>query len=94
MPYIFTLEQNYPNPFNPVTTFRYDLPHRAEVTLTIYNILGRQVRTLVQGIVEPGYQSVTWDGTDDRGRPVSSGVYLYWIQAAGFTQARKMLLLK
>ena len=84
----------YPNPFNPVSTIRYDLPQRAEVALTVYDILGREVRTLVAGMQEAGYKSAVWDGTDDRGQPVSSGVYLYRIQAGGFTQTRKMALLR
>jgi hypothetical protein len=94
LPAAFALHQNYPNPFNPVSTLRYDLPQRAEVVLTIYDILGRDVRTLVRGVEELGYRSVTWDGTDDRGRPVSSGVYLYRIQTAGFSETRKMVLLR
>ena len=94
LPTDYALHPAYPNPFNPVTTLRYDLPQRAEVRLTIYDILGRELRTLVAGTQEPGYRSVVWDGTDARGRPVGSGVYLYRIQAEGFTQARKMVLLK
>ncbi len=88
------LHANYPNPFNPVTTLRYDLPERANVELTIFDILGRQVRTLVQVMEEPGYKSVVWDGANDFGQQVSAGVYLYRIQAGDFTQTRKMLLIK
>lgn len=94
LPEGFELQQNYPNPFNPVTTLRYELPRRAEVVLTVNNILGRPVRTLVREEQGPGYKSVTWNGTDDRGRPVSSGVYLYRIQAGKFSQTRKMVLLR
>ncbi len=94
LPTEFALHPAYPNPFNPVTTLRYDLPQRADVTLTIYDILGREVRTLVQGAQAAGYQSVTWGGSDDRGQPVSSGVYLYRIEAEGFSETRKMVLLK
>ncbi|MEE9166727.1 MAG: M28 family peptidase [Candidatus Neomarinimicrobiota bacterium] len=106
LPEVHALLQNYPNPFNPVTTLRYDLPERSEVVLTVYDIMGREARTLVQGMEEPGYKSVSWDGTDDSGNPVSAGVYLYRIfaggvlrtgsfgQAGDFTQTRKMLLLK
>ena len=94
LPAEFHLLQNYPNPFNPQTTLRYDLPERSEVVLTIYDILGRQVRTLVQGVEEPGYRSVIWDGTNDLGQQVSAGVYLYQINAGAFTQIRKMVLLK
>ncbi|MFQ6029024.1 MAG: FlgD immunoglobulin-like domain containing protein, partial [Dehalococcoidia bacterium] len=98
LPSSFNLAQNYPNPFNPSTTLGYELPARAVVVLTIHDLLGRRVRRLVQGVEGPGYQSAVWDGTDDRGRPVSSGVYLYRIQAGppagGFTQTRKMVLLR
>ena len=94
LPLTYNLSQNYPNPFNPVTTLRYSLPEREEVVLKIYDILGRQIRTLVQGVEEPGYKLVTWDGSDEFGRPVGTGVYLYQIRAGDFTQTRKMLLLK
>ncbi len=93
------LHQNYPNPFNPVTTLRYDLPERSEVTLTVYDILGRRVRTLVHGVEGSGFKSVMWDGTTDLGEEVSAGVYLYRIsagsfgQAGDFTQTQKMVLL-
>ena len=93
-PKSFALHQNHPNPFNPVTTLHYDLPERAEVTLMIYDILGRHVRTLVHSVEEPGKKSVVWDGTNELGEQVSSGVYLYRIKADGFTQNRKMVLLK
>ena len=69
-----TLSQNYPNPFNPITTLRYDLPERSNVSITIYDILGRKVRTLVQSVEEPGYKSILWDGTDDLGQQLSAGV--------------------
>ncbi|MFQ6673907.1 MAG: FlgD immunoglobulin-like domain containing protein, partial [Fidelibacterota bacterium] len=91
---LFTLRQNHPNPFNPVTALRYDLPERSEVTITIYDILGRQVKTLVHGMEEPGHKTVMWDGTNHLGQQVSAGVYLYAIQAGGFTQTRKMILLR
>ncbi len=93
-PKTLVLYSNYPNPFNPVTTFRYDLPVTSDVTLTIYDILGRNVRTLVQGIEEPGYKSEMWDGTDNLGEQVSAGVYLLRIEAGDFTQTRKMVLLR
>ncbi len=94
VPGAYMLRQNYPNPFNPITTLRYDLPERSEVVISIYDILGRKIRTLVQGVEEPGYKSVTWDGTNDLGEGVSVGIYIYQIQAGDFTQIRKMLLLK
>jgi len=102
LPEEFNLHQNYPNPFNPVTTIRYDLPEQSFVTIVIYDILGRKVKELVRprctygepGRVVSGMHRVVWDGTDSFGKSVGAGVYLYQIQASGFTQTRKMLLLK
>jgi hypothetical protein len=88
------LTGNYPNPFNPATQIAYELPEAGEVRLTIYNVLGQQVRALVQGRQEAGFYRVTWDGRDAAGRPVSSGIYLYRLEAGGFTETRRMLLLK
>ncbi len=88
VPETYALHPNYPNPFNPITALPYDLPRRAHVDLTIYDILGRPVTTLVRGVEEPGSRSVVWDGTDDFGEPVSAGVYLYRISAGSFGQAR------
>ena len=89
-PSSFYLYQNYPNPFNPITTIRYDLPRQASVAVVIYDLLGRQVRTLVNNIQDPGIKSVIWDGTNDSGRPVSTGLYLYRIQAGDFTQTPRL----
>jgi hypothetical protein len=93
-PHAFNLYNNYPNPFNPVTTFRYDLPENSHVTITIYDMLGRQVKTLINQTQDAGYKSVIWDTTNDYGRPVSAGVYLYQIQAGEYMQTKKMVLLK
>ncbi len=90
----FTLHQNYPNPFNPITTLRYDLPADALVTLSIYDMLGREITQLVNTSQQAGFKSVQWDATDSMGRPVSAGVYLYQIQAGEFVQTKKMVLLK
>ena len=90
----FTLGPNYPNPFNPATQIAYELPEAAEVRLAIYNALGQEVRTLVQGRQEAGYYRVTWDGKDAAGRSVSSGLYFYRLMGSGFAETRKMLLLK
>ena len=89
IPKSFTLHQNYPNPFNPITTLRYDLPQESDVTLTIYDITGRMVQTLVNELQQSGMKKVIWNASD-----VSSGVYIYRIQAGNFTQTRKMILLK
>ena len=90
----FALHSNYPNPFNPTTTISYDLPEQAQITLGIYDLLGKRIKTLVNQSQDAGRQIVMWDGTDDVGRQVSAGVYLYRIQAGQFTQTRKMLFLK
>ena len=94
IPIAYTLHQNYPNPFNPITSLRYDLPEQAQVTLTVYDLMGREVTKLVNTTQEAGYRSVQWDATDMHGKPVSAGVYLYQIQAGEFVQTRKMVLLK
>ena len=94
IPEVFALHQNYPNPFNPVTTLRYDLPEQANVNIIIYDMLGRQVRTLINQIQDAGIKSVQWDATDSFGKPVSAGIYLYQIHAGDFVQTRKMVLLK
>jgi len=94
LPKDFVLRQNYPNPFNPVTTIEYDLRCRAHVKLTVYDILGWQVITLVDGIKPAGSHSVQWNGKDPKGNEVASGVYLYKIDTGGFVEAKKMMILK
>ena len=90
----FALEQNYPNPFNPETLIRYAVPDKGRVTLKIYNVLGQEVFTLVDQNQVAGYYAVRWNGRDRADRTVASGVYLYRLQAEGFAQVHKMLLLK
>jgi len=90
----FALSQNYPNPFNPITVIEYALPKASEVKIQIYNILGQKVRSLVDEPQEPGYKRVHWDGKDDRGNEVSSGVYFYRIVAGDFVKSKKMTVLK
>jgi len=94
IPESFGLHANYPNPFNPITTIGYSLPHRADVELAVYNILGRKVTTLVDEDMPAGYHSVQWDGTDVKGCEVSSGIYFYRIKAGDYAESKKMLLLK
>jgi hypothetical protein len=94
LPRVFTLHSNHPNPFNPITTLRYDLPSDALVTLSIYDMLGREITQLVNTSQQAGFKSVQWDATDSMGKPVSAGVYLYQIQAGEFVQTKKMVLLK
>ncbi len=81
--------QNYPNPFNPITTIQYELPVRSDVQITIYNLLGKEITTLVSKTQEPGYKSIQWDATN-----VTSGVYFYQIRAGKYVETRKMVLLK
>jgi flagellar hook assembly protein FlgD len=94
IPTEFALLQNYPNPFNPSTDIRFDLPVVTNVRLVIYNITGQEVRTLINGNMDAGVQRVTWDGKDNSGKNISSGVYLYRITADKFSQTKKMMLLK
>ncbi len=98
LPDHFSLGQNYPNPFNSTTVIRYSLPvdrqKRWAVSLRIYNILGQVVRTLVDEPQTPGYYSVRWDGRDNAGRELASGIYIYRIRAGDFVQTRRMILLK
>ena len=93
-PLIYKLQNAYPNPFNPVTTLSYDLPEDALVNVTIYDMVGRQVSTLISSQQSAGYKSVQWNATNSAGQPVSAGVYLYSIQAGEFRETKKMVLLK
>ena len=90
----YLLHQNYPNPFNPVTTLHYDLPKNAMVNIAIYDMLGRQVKTLINDQQTAGFKSVQWNATNNAGQPVSAGLYLYTIEAGKFRQTKKMVLLK
>lgn len=94
-PVTFALRQNVPNPFNPATTIEYDVPRGgADVTIAVFDVAGRLARTLVDGFVAEGPQEVTWDGRNDAGRPLPSGLYFYRMTAAGFAETRKMVLMK
>ena len=90
----FQLGQNHPNPFNPVTTLHYDLSENSDVKITIYDMLGREVKTLINKTQDAGSRSVIWNATDDYGKPVSAGIYLYQIQAGEYISTKKMVLLK
>jgi len=94
LPVVYRLHQNYPNPFNPTTSIDYDLPEQSHVRILVYDMLGRQVKTLINKTQVPGYMSINWDATNDLGEPVSAGVYIYTIEASSFRQTRKMILLK
>ena len=90
----FPILYNYPNPFNPVTHLRYNLPEDALVNITIYDMMGRQVSTLVSSQQTAGFKSVVWNATNDKGTSVSAGLYLYTIEAGQYRQTKKMVLLK
>jgi len=94
IPETFILEQNHPNPFNPVTTLRYNLPEDAMVNITIYDMKGREVSTLVSNQQNAGFKSVQWNATNNKGAPVSAGLYMYTMEVGQFRQTKKMVLLK
>ncbi len=98
IPKAFALNQNYPNPFNPSTTISFDLPGTAgakqQVSLTVHDVRGRLVRTLLDTQVGPGDHNVHWDGRNDSGVPVSSGIYLYTLKAGEDVSTRKMMIMK
>ncbi len=89
IPNEYKLIGNYPNPFNPITTIQYELPRRSDVQITIYNLPGREVTTLVSETQDAGFKSVQWNATN-----VPSGMYFYQIRASDFVQTKKMILLK
>ena len=93
-PVVFGLQQNYPNPFNPTTRIRYQLPKNVKVSIMIYNILGTKVKALVDANESAGYHEIEWDGRDEFGRAVSSGVYIYRIMAGNFSDSKKMIFMK
>ena len=94
LPTDFALHQSYPNPFNPQVTIQFDLPVSCDVDLAIYDVLGRRVRTLVAGLQPAGSRTITWDGKDQNGSRVSSGIYFYRLTAGGFVETKKMVLMK
>lgn len=94
LPGNFHLAQNYPNPFNPSTTIEFGLPSASRVELVVFDLLGRQVKTLVNGMMASGMHRLNWDGTDSDGYAVAAGVYLYRMRASGISESRKMLLIR
>jgi len=93
-PRVTALYQNQPNPFNPQTTIRFDLAHDGPVSLRVYDVAGRLVRTLVDGDRKAGRDAAVWNGLDDTGVPVPTGLYLYRLTSGESPITRKMLLLK
>ncbi len=94
VPAQFALHQNFPNPFNPTTTFRFDLPGESEVRLAVYDMLGREVALLLRDNLPAGTHSVNWAGLNDKGTPVSTGIYYVKFVADEFLETRKVTLLK
>jgi hypothetical protein len=94
IPNIISIHPNFPNPFNPSTTLHYDLSENVQVTLSIHDLMGRNIKTLVNEIQIAGAKSIQWDATNNDGHPLSAGLYLYTIHAGEFRQTKKMVLLK
>jgi len=88
------LSQNFPNPFNPSTTIKFSTPKAGQVNLSVYNVRGQRVKTLVNEVMPAGQQSVTWNGDDNNSRSVASGVYFYKLEADGRTEVKRMVLMK
>ena len=94
LPTTFALYQNHPNPFNPITTIRYDLPEEAHVSITIYDITGREVKRLINQSAPAGRYSVNWNGTNLWGKQIASGMYFYRMETPGFQSVKKLIFLK
>ena len=94
IPYDYELYPNYPNPFNPFTSIRYVIPEKTNVRITISDLMGRQIRELVNFVHYPGMNKIQWDAKNDKGDPVSSSLYFYTIMAEDFVDTKKMILLK
>ena len=93
-PKVFVLHQNYPNPFNPSTQIKYDIAEDSFVSITIYDVMGRKIRSLMNTSQTAGYHTISWDARNDIGEGVSAGMYIYTIQAGEFRSTKKMVLLK
>ncbi len=93
-PESFALSQNYPNPFNPETTIRFDLPSSTDAELSLFNLSGQRVATLISGFREAGSYTLGWDGRDDAGRDLASGMYFYRLIAGDQIETRKLMLLR
>jgi len=94
IPTEFALSQNFPNPFNPTTSISYSLPENSDLSINIYSLTGQKIIELVEGHVKAGIHTVTWNGMNHVGVPVSSGVYIYMLQSDSFTAVKKMILIK
>jgi len=93
-PHAITLFQNYPNPFNATTTIRFQIRQSEQVTVTVFDILGHQISEITNRLYKAGSHQILWDGKNQQGQAVASGLYIYRIEAGDFVQGKKMLLLK
>jgi hypothetical protein len=94
LPTTFALYQNHPNPFNPITTIRYDLPEDGPVSIIIYDLMGREIKTLVKQVSAPGRYSATWNGKNEFGKQIASGMYFYRMETPDFQSVKKLIFLK
>lgn len=94
VPEVFALKQNYPNPFNPTCTIPFEISSRSRVTIAVYNVMGQQVKVLTDDVYSAGTYHIVWDGHNQFGSPVGSGIYFYRMQASDFVSTRKMILLR
>lgn len=94
LPTEIALRQNYPNPFNPETNINFELPASQDVSLEVYNILGQNVKSLANGVYDAGYHTVSWNGTNNNGENVPSGIYFYSLKTADFSKTNKMMLIR
>ena len=94
IPNEYALHQNFPNPFNPTTTIRYDLPNEEDVSIIIFDVTGRNIRSLINQNQSAGYHRIQWDAKNDLGEPVSAGMYIYILYAGDHRSVKKMVLLK
>ena len=94
IPLTYELKQNYPNPFNPKTTIEFTLPHKSHVRLEIFNILGQRVRTLINDDLVQGRHRTIWDGRNDQGDIMPSGIYIYRLKSPEYAISKRMLLIR
>ena len=94
IPEAYSLQQNYPNPFNPTTQIRYGLKENTYVSINIYNLMGKHIKSFINMVQDAGYQMIHWNATDASGQPVPAGMYVYTITAGDFRESKKMILLK
>ena len=94
LPFVYSLQQNYPNPFNPTTTIQFSVPDRSKTDLKVFDIMGREVITLVNQTLEPGYHQIIWNGRNGFGQSIASGMYFTVMRSENFKAVKKMVLLK